>query len=107
MNSSKFVIFEITRVFLKVLFPFLFVYYFTWQSVSFANLNREIHKLTQKKEELFKKNYDLKAKIAATYASERVENLFKQKYESKIGYQKDRVITLTLPENKFGYMNSE
>lgn len=105
--SSRLVILEITKVFFKLLFPFLFVYYFTWQSVSFANLNREIQRLTQKKEELFKKNYDLKAKIAASYASERVENLFKQKYESKLTYQRDRVITLTLPENKFTYMNSE
>lgn len=106
MNSSV-IILEITKAFFKVLFPFVFIYYFTWQSVSFANLNREIHKLTQKKEELFKKNYDLKAKIAAAYASERVENLLRQKYEPKLGYQRDKVITLTLPENKFFYTNSE
>lgn len=69
-------------------------------------MNREIQKLTQKKEELFRKNYDLKAQIASTYASERVENLLRQKYEPKTGYQKDKVITLTLPEHK-NFISSE
>ncbi len=65
-------------------------------------MNREIQKLTQKREELFRKNYDLKAQIASIYASERVENLLKRKYEPK----RDKVITLTLPEYKI-FVSSE
>lgn len=99
-STPKEIIFPILGVFFKLLLPACLLFFVIWQSVTYAKMNREVRKLSQKKEELFKKNYDLKAKIASTYAADRVENLYNQKYNPRVSYSKDRVITLTLPQER-------
>jgi hypothetical protein len=100
-KQSPFItVIPILGIFFKLLIPSFLLFFVIWQSVTYAKMNREVRKLSLKKEELFKKNYDLKAKIASTYAADRVENLYNQKYNPKISYSKDRVITLTLPQEK-------
>ncbi len=99
-NVNTYIVKSVFGVVIRLLLPIGLVFLVLWQSVYHAQLNREIRKLSQKKEELFKKNYEIKAKIASTYAAERVESLHNNKSTSKYSYSKDRVITLTLPGEK-------
>ena len=73
---------ETTKTIGKALFtisiPFLVVYFLVWQSISFANLNREVKKLSQKREDLYKKNLDLKSRIATSSSLERLDTLYKK-----------------------------
>lgn len=90
----------IMKILLRLIVPVVLFFLIIWQAIHHAKINREIKKMTQKKEELFKKNYDLKAKIVSTYATDRVENLYNRKYNPGVSYSKDRVISLTLPQEK-------
>ena len=96
---------EITVTILKILIttsiPICFVYYLVWQSISFANLNREVKKLTQKKEELYKKNYELKSRIAHSTSIDKIDQIFRKTNKKNPSYIGTQTITLTLPkENK-------
>jgi cell division protein FtsL len=91
---------SILKILLRLLVPVILFFLIIWQGIHHAKVNREIKKLTQKKEDLYKRNYDLKAKIISTYAADRVENLYNQKYNPGNSYSKERVINLTLPQEK-------
>ena len=96
---------EITVTLLKILIttsiPICFVYYLVWQSISFANLNREVKKLTQKKEELYKKNYELKSRIAHSTSIDKIDQIYRKTNKKNPPYIGTQTVTLTLPkENK-------
>ncbi len=100
-DSLRQIILPILRIFFRLSIPASLLFFLVAQGVSYAKLSREVKKLSQKKEELFKKNYDLKAKIVSTHAASRVENLYNQKYNLKMNYSNDKVITLTLPQERY------
>jgi cell division protein FtsL len=95
---------ETTKTIGKALFtisiPFLVIYFLVWQSISFANLNREVKKLSQKREELFKKNHDLKSRIASSTSIERIDTLYKKNNKNSTVYPGNKIVTLTLPKEK-------
>lgn len=93
-------ILTLCRVLVITAIPVAFIYYLVWQSISFANLNREVKKLTQKKEELFKKNYDLKSRIASSTSIERIDEIYKKSNKKTPSYSGNQSITLTLPKDK-------
>lgn len=79
--------------------PICFIYYLVWQSISFANLNREVKKLTQKKEELYKKNYELKSRIAHSTSIDKIDQIYrKTNKKTPTTYTGTQTITLTLPK---------
>ncbi len=81
--------------------PIFIIYFLVWQSISFANLSREVKKLSQKKEDLYKKNHDLKSRIASSSSIERIDTLYKKTNKQTSIYSGNKIITLTLPKDKF------
>ena len=96
----KEILYTFIKAFTIVLLPISVIYFLVWQSISFANLNRDVKKLSQKKEELYKKNYDLKSRIASTTSLEKIDNLYKKNNKTIQTYSGSKTITLTLPREK-------
>lgn len=90
----------VLRCIVKISIPAFLFFLFVWQSVDHANLNRQLRKLSQKKEELYKKNYDLKVGIASFSSTERIETLYRKNSGATLSNTK-KIVTLILPpENK-------
>lgn len=84
----------------KIIIPASVIFLLVWQSIDHAHLNRQIKKLSQKKEELYKKNYELKVGIATSTSAERMESIYRKNNQAA-GYANKKIITLILPpENK-------
>ena len=88
----------VLKIFFKILLPFLLIYLVVWQSITYANLNRKVKKLSKKREDLIKKNFDLKARVATSSSAERIENLFRKNNKDAPVYLGNKIITLTLPK---------
>ncbi|MBP9888193.1 MAG: hypothetical protein KBF93_17985 [Leptospiraceae bacterium] len=85
---------------LKITIPASVGFLLVWQSIDHAHLNRQIKKLSQKKEELYKKNYELKVGIASFTSAERMESIYK-KNNPVASFSHKKIVTLILPpENK-------
>jgi cell division protein FtsL len=85
---------------IKISLPASVAFLLVWQSIDHAHLNRQIKKLSQKKEELYKKNYELKVRIASFTSAERMESIYKKNNQS-VSFSNKKIITLILPpENK-------
>ncbi len=85
---------------LKIAIPASVAFLLVWQSIDHAHLNRQIKKLSQKKEELYKKNYELKVGIASFTSAERMESIYRKNNQAS-DYANKKIITLILPpENK-------
>lgn len=83
-----------------VIIPGLFFFYYVWQSISYAHINKKIKKLVKKKQELMKKNDKLKVEIATYTSAERIESLYIKKYQHAPMSNSKKIITLTLPKIK-------
>ncbi len=90
----------IAKALLLISIPFTIIYFLVWQSISYANLNREVKKLSQKREDLYKKNLDLKSRIATSSSIERIDTLYKKNNKNTVVYQGSKIVTLTLPKEK-------
>lgn len=84
----------------RVSIPSFIFFFYVWQSVTSANLSREIRKMTHKKEEMLKKNYNLKVEIASIASASRIETLYKKNNHYTPAYPGKKIITLTLPPEK-------
>jgi cell division protein FtsL len=85
---------------IKITLPASIAFLLVWQSIDHAHLNRQIKKLSQKKEELYKKNYELKVGIASYTSAERMDSIYK-KNNQVANFSNKKIITLILPpENK-------
>ena len=92
------ILFSLIKISVPVSVAFLLV----WQSVDHAHLNRQIKKLSQKKEELYKKNYELKVGIASFTSAERMESIYR-KTNSVTNFSNKKIITLILPPENKGF----
>lgn len=97
-------IMETTTSILKCMFivsiPALFFFFYVWQSITYAHLNKKINKLAKKKEELMKKNDKLKVDIASYTSAERIESLYIKLNREIPMANSNKIITLTLPYAK-------
>lgn len=85
---------------IKISLPASVLFLLVWQSIDHAHLNRQIKKLSQKKEELYKKNYELKVGIATFTSAEKMEAVYKKNNQAA-NYVNKKISTLILPpENK-------
>ncbi|MBM9589378.1 hypothetical protein JWG41_02895 [Leptospira sp. 201903075] len=83
---------------LVVLFPFLiFFYSIVWQGLTKAKLTRQIHERTSTKEELKRKNDELKIGIVAYTSAERIETLYRRTYQFLPISLGNRTVTIELP----------
>ncbi|TGK86636.1 hypothetical protein EHQ24_03235 [Leptospira noumeaensis] len=81
-----------------VLFPFLIFFYFVvWQGLTKAKLARQIHERTSTKEELKRKNDELKIGIVAYTSAERIETLYRRTYQFLPISLGNRTVTIELP----------
>ncbi|HMV45090.1 MAG TPA: hypothetical protein PK079_14620 [Leptospiraceae bacterium] len=84
----------------KISLPASVLFLLVWQSIDHAHLSRQIKKLSLKKEELYKKNYELKVGIATYTSAERMESIYKRNNQAA-NYVNKKISTLILPpENK-------
>lgn len=95
-------IFLTTSLILETLFifaiPGLTLFYYYYQNINYAHLNREVKALIQKKESLIRKNDELKIGIASITSSERIESIYKRTYNYiPVAAHQNKIITLTLP----------
>ena len=93
--------FTLIKAIFTISVPIFIIYFLVWQSISFANLSREVKKLSQKKEDLYKKNHDLKSRIASSSSIERIDTLYKKNNKLTSTYSGNKIVTLTLPKDKF------
>lgn len=83
---------------LVVLLPFLlFFYSIVWQGLTKAKLTRQIHERTSTKEELKRKNDELKIGIVAYTSAERIETLYRRTYQFLPISLGNRTVTIELP----------
>ena len=87
---------------LKISIPVSIAFLLVWQSVDHAHLNRQIKKLSQKKEELYKKNYELKVGIASFTSAERMDSIYR-KTNPVSRFSNKKIITLILPPENKGF----
>ncbi|MCE9501468.1 MAG: septum formation initiator family protein [Leptospira sp.] len=92
--------FFILRYLLYISIPASLFFFYVWQNVSYQQLNREVRKLSAKKEELIKKNDDLKIGIAEYTSAERIEGLYRKTYNYLPISVGSRIVTITLPPEK-------
>jgi hypothetical protein len=92
----------VSKAILKLAIPVSVFFYITWQNITFANLNREIRKKSSKREEFYKKNFDLKARITTSTTAEKIESLYIHNRTLDKTYLGNNIITLTLPQDKIG-----
>ncbi|MCW7492126.1 hypothetical protein ND861_05590 [Leptospira sp. 2 VSF19] len=83
---------------LVVLFPlFAFFYSIVWQGLTKARLTRQIHERTATKEELKRKNDELKIGIVTYTSAERIETLYRRTYQFLPISLGNRTVTIELP----------
>ncbi|MCG6144671.1 hypothetical protein [Leptospira bandrabouensis] len=83
---------------LLVLFPFfIFFYTMVWQGLTKARLTRQIHERTSTKEELKRKNDELKIGIVTYTSAERIETLYRRTYQFLPISLGNRTVTIELP----------
>ncbi|WP_210409756.1 hypothetical protein [Leptospira biflexa] len=83
---------------LLVLFPLLgFFFFFVWQGLEKAKLQRFIHERTTAKEELKRKNDELKIGIVSYTSAERIETLYRRTYQFLPISLGNRTVTIELP----------
>lgn len=81
-----------------VLFPFLgFFFFHVWQGLEKARLQRSIHERTTTKEELKRKNDELKIGIVSYTSAERIETLYRRTYQFLPISLGNRTVTIELP----------
>nr|WP_243393404.1 hypothetical protein [Leptospira perolatii] len=90
----------LAAVFLKLAFPCSIFFLFVWQNVQVARLNRELSLASQEKEQLLKKNDDLKIGMATYTSARRIEALYRKTYHYLPITVGDRIITVTLPPER-------
>ncbi|MDX1960720.1 MAG: hypothetical protein SFU98_19265 [Leptospiraceae bacterium] len=98
--ETKEKLFVLLKVSLRGLIPILLFFYCIWQSIIYANLTREIKKKSIRREELYKKNFDLKAKISSQTTLEKIETLYNKSLTKERNFTGNKIITLTLPKEK-------
>ncbi|XDD44816.1 hypothetical protein AB3N60_08740 [Leptospira sp. WS39.C2] len=80
------------------LFPFLgFFFFHVWQGLEKAKLQRTIHERTTAKEELKRKNDELKIGIVSYTSAERIETLYRRTYQFLPISLGNRTVTIELP----------
>ncbi len=99
-NDSLKTLSDLFSALLKISLPFAVIFFLIWQSAVQAHLNRQIKYLSNKKEQLTRQNYDMKAKIVASYSPDRVASMYRQSFTRLKNYSNDRVITLSLPKER-------
>ncbi|WP_411822619.1 hypothetical protein [Leptospira sp. 'Mane'] len=78
--------------------PFYFLFYFlVWQGLETARLKRLIHEKNTEKEELVRKNDELKIGIVSYTSAERIEALYRKTYQYLPISLGNRIITIELP----------
>ncbi|TGK97646.1 hypothetical protein EHQ42_00895 [Leptospira levettii] len=83
---------------LVLLFPFLgFFFFHVWQGLEKAKLQRYIHERTTTKEELKRKNDELKIGIVSYTSAERIETLYRRTYQFLPISLGNRTVTIELP----------
>lgn len=83
---------------LVVLLPFLLFFYTNvWQGLEKARLTRQIHDRTSTKEELKRKNDELKIGIVSYTSAERIETLYRRTYQFLPISLGNRTVTIELP----------
>ncbi|EOQ87978.1 hypothetical protein LEP1GSC202_3086 [Leptospira yanagawae serovar Saopaulo str. Sao Paulo = ATCC 700523] len=81
-----------------VLFPFLgFFFFHVWQGLEKAKLQRTIHERSATKEELKRKNDELKIGIVSYTSAERIETLYRRTYQFLPISLGNRTVTIELP----------
>lgn len=83
---------------ITIAIPGCLVFVYTWQNVSYAQMNRKIRKLNYQKDKLIRKNNELKVDIASSTSARRMEALYKKIYHALPSPRRNRIITITLPE---------
>jgi hypothetical protein len=86
------------KILLIVSFPFVFIYMGIWQSLNHADLNRKVKELSKQREDLIKKNFDLKAKIATNTSISRMSLIYEKTNQNSATYLGNKIITITLPK---------
>jgi len=85
------------------LFPFILLFYFSvWQGIETAKWKRLIHEKSSEKEDLIRKNDDLKIGIVSYTSAERIEALYRQTYQFLPISLGNRIITIELPPEPIG-----
>lgn len=84
----------------KILIPSVVLFLLIWQSVEYAHTSRQIKKLSQKKEALAKKNFELKASIATIASAEKMEIFYKQQNSLNLSVYNKKTVTILLPPEK-------
>lgn len=80
------------------LFPFyLFLFVLVWQGLEKSRLVRSIHELNQTKDELKRKNDELKIGIVSYTSAERIETLYRKTYQFLPISLGNRTVTVELP----------
>ncbi|XDD41296.1 hypothetical protein AB3N58_08140 [Leptospira sp. WS60.C2] len=83
---------------LVFLFPFLgFFFFHVWQGLEKARLQRFIHERTVTKEDLKRKNDELKIGIVSYTSAERIETLYRRTYQFLPISLGNRTVTIELP----------
>lgn len=81
-----------------LLIPFLLFFYSSvWQGLEKARLTRQIHERTSTKEELKRKNDELKIGIVSYTSAERIETLYRRTYQFLPISLGNRTVTIELP----------
>ncbi|MCZ8342954.1 MAG: hypothetical protein O9301_07985 [Leptospira sp.] len=100
LGTFKLVLFSVARQIqaLFVLFPFyLFLFIIVWQGLEKSRLLRSIHELNQTKDELKRKNDELKIGIVSFTSAERIETLYRKTYQFLPISLGNRTVTVELP----------
>lgn len=81
-----------------MLFPFyFFLFIIVWQGLEKSKLTRNIHELNQSKDELQRKNDELKIGIVSYTSAERIETLYRRTFQYLPISLGNRTVTLELP----------
>lgn len=83
---------------LLYLMPFYALFYFSvWQGIETAKWKRLIHEKAIEKEDLIRRNDDLKIGIVSYTSAERIEALYRRTYQYLPISLGNRIITIELP----------
>jgi|JI10StandDraft_1071094.scaffolds.fasta_scaffold389998_2 hypothetical protein len=81
------------------LLPFYALFYFSvWQGIETAKWKRLIHEKVLEKEDLIRRNDDLKIGIVSYTSAERIEALYRRTYQYLPISLGNRIITVELPQ---------
>lgn len=80
------------------LIPLLGLFYFAvWQGIETAKWKRLIHEKAREKEDLVRRNDDLKIGIVSYTSAERIEALYRRTYQYLPISLGNRIVTIELP----------